>query len=139
MILACSATKRGDQKYLPAIERYDRPLWRTLRKADPYGEKTKVAFLSARLGFGAADTPIELYDTRMSATAFLSAGGADSLTMGALLAFMGRDREGWWKPRLLEERRSSDWHRASGGSKPSCNALQSERLWHCESEERDAL
>ena len=31
LILACSATKRGEQKYLRAIERYDGPLWRTLR------------------------------------------------------------------------------------------------------------
>ena len=67
LILACSATKRGEQKYLRAIERYDGPLWRTLRAVDPDGEKAKVAFLSAHLGFRAADTPIEIYDARMTA------------------------------------------------------------------------
>lgn len=45
LILACSATKRDDPTYMPAIERYDGPLWRTLR---------------------AADTPIETYDARMT-------------------------------------------------------------------------
>lgn len=68
LILACSATKRDGEKYMPAIERYDGPLWRTLRSVDPGGSKAKVAFLSARLGFRAADTPIEMYDTRMTDT-----------------------------------------------------------------------
>lgn len=67
LILACSATKRGDAKYLAALQRYDGPLWRTLRAVDPDGEKGKVAFLSAHLGFRAADTPIEIYDARMTA------------------------------------------------------------------------
>lgn len=77
LILSCSATKRGDAKYLPAIERYDGPLWRTLRTVDPEGRKAKVAFLSAHLGFRAADTPIELYDSRMTGeiAARMKAGG----------------------------------------------------------------
>lgn len=54
----------GRPGYMPAIERYDGPLWRTLRSVDPRGEKAKVAFLSARLGFRAAATPIEIYDAR---------------------------------------------------------------------------
>jgi hypothetical protein len=66
LILACSATKRGGADYMPAIQRYDGPLWRTLRAVDPRGEKAKVAFLSAHLGFRAADTPIEMYDARMT-------------------------------------------------------------------------
>lgn len=66
LILACSATKRGGPTYMPAIERYDGPLWRTLRTVDPRGEKAKVAFLSAKLGFRAANTPIETYDARMT-------------------------------------------------------------------------
>ena len=66
LILACSATKRGRPEHIPAIERYDGPLWRTLRAADPHGEKAKVAFLSAHLGFRAANTPIEMYDARMT-------------------------------------------------------------------------
>lgn len=76
LILACSATKRGGSRYMPAIERYDGPLWRTLRSIDPHGEKAKVAFLSAHLGFRAADTPIEMYDARMTVqiTAAMLAG-----------------------------------------------------------------
>lgn len=66
LILACSATKRNGPEYMPAIERYDGPLWRTLRSVDPTGEKAKVAFLSAHLGLRAADTPIEMYDARMT-------------------------------------------------------------------------
>lgn len=67
LILSCSATKRSDAKYLPAIERYDVPLWKTLRTVDPDERVATVAFLSAHLGFRAADTPIELYDARMTA------------------------------------------------------------------------
>lgn len=64
LIRACSATKRAGPAYMPAIERYDGPLWQTLRAVDPYGEKAKVAFLSAHLGF--AGSPIEIYDARMT-------------------------------------------------------------------------
>lgn len=66
LILACSATKRDGPSYMRAIERYDGPLWQTLRATDPYGEKAKVAFLSAHLGFRAASSPIEIYDARMT-------------------------------------------------------------------------
>ncbi|MGB3833295.1 MAG: hypothetical protein WA975_15710 [Mesorhizobium sp.] len=67
LILACSATKRDGETYMPAIDRYDGPLWRTLRAADPERRLARVAFLSARLGFRCADTPIKLYDARMTA------------------------------------------------------------------------
>lgn len=67
LILACSATKRDGETYMPAIERYDGPLWRTLRADDPEGRLAQVAFLSARLGFRSADAPIKLYDARMTA------------------------------------------------------------------------
>ncbi|ACM39305.1 hypothetical protein Avi_9566 (plasmid) [Allorhizobium ampelinum S4] len=77
IILACSATKRAEPDYMPALERYDGPLWKTLRAADPEGMKASVAFLSARLGFRAADTPIEMYDARMTPeiAAAIKAGG----------------------------------------------------------------
>ena len=64
--LACSATKRHGPEYMPAIERYDGPLWKTLRAADPDGRYAAVAFLSAHLGFRQASTTIELYDARMT-------------------------------------------------------------------------
>jgi hypothetical protein len=66
LILACSATKRHDQDRIPARDRYDGPLWRTLRAVDPDGCKARVSFLSARFGFRGADTPIEDYDARLT-------------------------------------------------------------------------
>ena len=77
LILACSATKRADAKDLAAIERYDGPLWRTLRTVDPDSRKAKVAFLSAHYGFRDAASPIENYDARMIETiaAAMIAGG----------------------------------------------------------------
>ncbi|PZR83285.1 MAG: hypothetical protein DI537_35160 [Stutzerimonas stutzeri] len=65
LVPACSATKRDGPPFKPAIERYGGPLWQTMRAADPYVEKAKVAFLSAHLGFRAASSPIEIYDARM--------------------------------------------------------------------------
>jgi hypothetical protein len=66
LILACSATKRHDLAPLPARDRYDGPLWRTLRAADPCSRRARVALLSARFGFRAARTLIEDYDARLS-------------------------------------------------------------------------
>lgn len=57
---------RGDAKYLAAIERYYGPLWRTLRAVDPNGQKAKVTYLSAHLGFREASVPMELYDAWMT-------------------------------------------------------------------------
>lgn len=50
VILACSARKRPDAAYLPAIERYDGPLWKTLRAADPTGARLRSR--SCRRGWG---------------------------------------------------------------------------------------
>ena len=66
VVLACSASKRPDPGRIPASDRYDGPLWRTLRSADPKGRRAKVAFLSARFGFRDADTPIENCDARLT-------------------------------------------------------------------------
>lgn len=66
LILACSNTKRRDADRIPARERYNGPLWQTLRAVDPRGELAHVAFLSAQYGFRAASTPIEHYDARMT-------------------------------------------------------------------------
>jgi hypothetical protein len=51
---------------VPARERYDGPLWQTLRAADPDERLARVGFVSARLGFRHADYPIESYDARMT-------------------------------------------------------------------------
>lgn len=66
LILACSATKRQGPERIPAIERYDGPLWRTLRAADPDGRLARASFLSARYGFREASTPIADYDARLT-------------------------------------------------------------------------
>lgn len=66
LILACSATKRVDTGRIPAIDRYDGPLWRTLRHSDPGGRKARVAVLSARHGFLEGRWPIENYDCRLT-------------------------------------------------------------------------
>jgi len=66
LILACSATKKTDAGRIPALHRYDGPLWQTLRAADPCGEKARVAFVSARFGFGCAADLIEDYDEKLT-------------------------------------------------------------------------
>lgn len=66
LVLACSATKRPDPHSIPALARYDGPLWRTLRAADPEGRRARVAFLSALYVFRDAATPIADYDARLT-------------------------------------------------------------------------
>jgi hypothetical protein len=66
LILACFATKRPDPAPMPARDRYDGPLWRTLRATDPRGRRARVGFLSARYGFRDAGTLIEDYDARLT-------------------------------------------------------------------------
>ena len=67
LILACSATKRRDPGWMPGWERYDGPLWQTWRTVDPDRRLARVGFLSARYGFRTGDSPIEDYDTRLTA------------------------------------------------------------------------
>jgi hypothetical protein len=66
LVLACSAIKRSGPDPIPAFARYDGPLWRTLRAADPDGRHAKAAFLSAHDGFRDAATPIADYDARLT-------------------------------------------------------------------------
>ncbi|MBB4000899.1 hypothetical protein [Aureimonas pseudogalii] len=51
---------------MPAIERYNGPLWQTLRSVDPNGSLAQVAFLSARYGFRSASAEIADYDVRLT-------------------------------------------------------------------------
>jgi len=66
LVLACSATKRPDPGRIAARQRYDGPLWRTLRATDPDDRLARVAFLSARFGFRDARTAIEDYDAKLT-------------------------------------------------------------------------
>jgi len=76
LIMGCSASKRQDAAPMPAIDRYDGPMWRTLRarlaelpaarEAIQFGQ-LRLMVLSARCGFIAADTEILDYDLRLTA------------------------------------------------------------------------
>ena len=66
VVMPCSATKRPDDGLLPALERYDGPMWRTLRAALPAAAAVDVWFLSARFGFHPATLPIPDYEQRMT-------------------------------------------------------------------------
>jgi len=70
LLLACTATKRPDLGPLPALQRYDGPSFRTLRKwrtLNPRdAERLDVLILSARLGLINVAAPIEHYDQRMT-------------------------------------------------------------------------
>jgi hypothetical protein len=70
LLLACTATKRADPHPIPAIERYDGPSFRTLRKwraANPAAAAhLDVLILSARLGLITAGVLIGDYNQRMT-------------------------------------------------------------------------
>lgn len=69
LLLACSSRKRLDPGHLPAIERYDGPAYRVLRRfvrLQP-GDAPDVYILSAQFGLIQSDEPIPAYDRRMTA------------------------------------------------------------------------
>ena len=61
LILACSATKAAGEG-LAARDRYQGPLWQTLRATDPDGGRAFVCFLSAQFGLGDARDLLPRYD-----------------------------------------------------------------------------
>lgn len=71
LILKCSSRKRGGAALLPAIERYDGPLWQVLRaylRAHPRSEvELDIYGLSAEFGLIASTQRIPRYDRTMSA------------------------------------------------------------------------
>ncbi len=76
IIMACSATKKVDQTEIPAINRYDGPMWRTLRAQLQRNPEVAAAtksgelliwVVSARYGFfDAINTRIHDYDQKMT-------------------------------------------------------------------------
>lgn len=70
LILSCTQAKRGDERPLPALERYDGPAFRVvrrfLREADPALRDVDVYALSARYGLISANQRIADYDQRMT-------------------------------------------------------------------------
>lgn len=71
LIIACTATKRPDAGLLPAIDRYDGPSFRVLRRwqADhpDVADSLAVYVLSAEYGLIPASLPIADYNRRMTA------------------------------------------------------------------------
>lgn len=69
LIVACGATKRVEVYNLPAIDRYNGPPFKTLRKVLaglPQEQCPTILILSAEFGLIAADMLIPNYDHRMT-------------------------------------------------------------------------
>lgn len=85
LILKCSARKRDGADLLPAIERYDGPLWQVLRSVQRdqplLVSDVDVYVLSAAFGLIPAGQPIPWYDQTMAPER------ADELRPAALAAF----------------------------------------------------
>ena len=70
LILACSQRKRPDKGLLPAVERYDGPAFRVLRRFLRHSpsKAPDVLILSAEHGLIPHDLPIAAYDRKMAPT-----------------------------------------------------------------------
>ncbi|MEG3905388.1 hypothetical protein QUB19_10500 [Microcoleus sp. B4-C5] len=68
LILACSQRKRSDADSLPAIERYDGPTFRLLRRflRKQPSARLEIYILSAKFGLIPSDYQIPNYDQRMT-------------------------------------------------------------------------
>jgi hypothetical protein len=68
LIIACSQRKRTDEELLPAIERYDGPAFRVLRRflRQRPAKVPDILILSAEHGLVAHDLPIAAYDRKMT-------------------------------------------------------------------------
>ena len=70
LILSCSQRKHPSHEPLPAIERYDGPLFKVLRRflreSSNQGRDLDVYILSAAYGLIPGDFPTPLYDQRMT-------------------------------------------------------------------------
>lgn len=68
LILSCSARKRPLRPSAPAMELYDGPLYRSLRRLAARGAwppDTTIRIVSAKYGVIAPNTPIRPYDRRL--------------------------------------------------------------------------
>ncbi len=93
LILACSQRKNPAASVLPAIDRYDGPAFRVLRKflAETPADAPAVLILSARYGLIDSATRIPDYDCRMSA------GLAERLRPAVLKTLARVLRSGGWR------------------------------------------
>ncbi len=71
LIVACSHRKKPAREQLPAIERYDGPAFRVLRKflRQRQGPMPRILILSGKYGLIDADTRIREYDYRLTPAA----------------------------------------------------------------------
>jgi len=65
LVIACSERKKAGPAWLEAIERYDGPVWQSVRAIQVPGNVAIMA-LSARYGLFRSCLGIELYDDRMT-------------------------------------------------------------------------
>jgi hypothetical protein len=74
LIIACSAKKLAVSNSVPALERYDGPAFRVLRKylREVKSDLPAVLILSAKFGLIAADQEIPYYDCRLTREAALA-------------------------------------------------------------------
>lgn len=76
LFISCSQRKLPTPAPLPAIDRYDGPVYRTIRKAireDRFPQSIDIFIISAKYGLLLSDTPIADYDLKMTPD------GADAL------------------------------------------------------------
>lgn len=69
LVMACSATKRADEDFIPALERYDGSTYRVLRaflRRSSWPSSLSVAVLSAEHGLIGGLAQIKNYDQRMT-------------------------------------------------------------------------
>lgn len=68
LVIACSERKKPAKKQLPAIERYDGPAFRVLRKFLHHQQRsaTRIMILSGKYGLIDAATNIDDYDFRIT-------------------------------------------------------------------------
>lgn len=90
LIIACTATKRAEIRLLPALERYNGPSFRVLRRwlrdHPDAAARLDVAVLSAEFGLIPAIQPIPNYDRRMTAERALTLHGQVHTVLQQLLA-----------------------------------------------------
>jgi len=69
VIISCSGKKKCFPKAAPALEVYDGPYYKTIRKLKKEGQLSddvKILIISAKYGLLALSDPIEMYDEKIS-------------------------------------------------------------------------
>jgi len=67
LVITCSATKRSEPGLMPALERYDGPVYRVIRAHQRRGHRLpRILILSAAMGLIAPNHPVRDYDQRMT-------------------------------------------------------------------------